>query len=89
LFASENSGNWELYVIPANGGTAKNLTNNPAQDAAGTYSPDGKSIAFISSRSGNWAIWVMNADGSNPRKLKDVPAGFGNDWQISRMSWGP
>ena len=89
LFASESSGNWELYVIPANGGVARNLTNNPAQDAAGTYSPDGKSIAFISSRSGQWAIWVMNADGSNPRKLKDVPAGFGDDWQISRMSWGP
>ncbi len=89
LYASESSGNWELYVIPASGGTAKNLTNNPAQDAAGAYSPDGRSIAFISSRSGNWAIWVMNADGSNPRKLKDVPEGFGPDWQISRISWGP
>jgi len=89
LYASENSGNWDLYVVPTSGGAARNLTNNPAQDAAGAYSPDGRSIAFISSRSGSWAIWVMNADGSNPRKIKDVPAGFGPDWQISRMSWGP
>ena len=89
LYASESSGNWDLYIVPIGGGAARNLTNNPAQDVAGTFSPDGRSIAFISSRGGSWAIWVMNADGSNPRKLKDVPEGFGNEWQISHMSWGP
>ena len=89
LYASESSGNWDLYLIPINGGTARNITNNPAQDAAGTFSPDGRSIAFISSRDGGWALWVMNADGSNPRKLKDVPEGFGNEWPTSHISWGP
>ena len=89
LYASESSGNWELYLMPIGGGAARNLTNNPAQDVAGAFSPDGRSIAFISSRGGSWGIWVMNADGSNPRKLKDVPEGFGNEWQISHLSWGP
>lgn len=89
LYASESSGNWELYLIPITGGVSHNLTNNTAQDVAGTFSPDGHSIAFISSRGGTWAIWVMNADGSNPRKLKDVPEGFGDEWQISHISWSP
>jgi TolB protein len=88
LFASQGSGNWELYVIPSNGGTARNLTNSPSQDVAGTYSPDGRHIAFISDRDG-WGIWVMNADGGNPQKLLAVPAGFGNEWPIARISWGP
>ena len=89
LYASESSGNWDLYLTPLGGGPLRNLTNNPAQDVAGTFSPDGNSIAFISNRGGVWALWVMNADGGNPRKLKDVPEGFGNDWPTSRISWGP
>jgi TolB protein len=89
LYASESSGNWELFLTPLGGGPLRNLTNNPAQDVAGAFSPDGRSIAFISNRDGVWARWVMNVDGGNPRKLKDVPEGFGPDWPTSRISWGP
>jgi dipeptidyl aminopeptidase/acylaminoacyl peptidase len=39
--------NYDIYIVPAEGGTARNLTtDNPADDAAPRYSPDGRSIAF-------------------------------------------
>lgn len=89
LFASSDTGNWEVYVVSADGGTARNLTNSPSQDAAATFAPNGQHIAFISDRDGGWGLWVMGADGSNPRKLLAVPAGFGQAWYNERLAWGP
>jgi len=42
--ASTNS---DLWIVPVNGGPAKNITaDNPAADATPLYSPDGKYIAY-------------------------------------------
>lgn len=88
LYASVQTGNWDVYAIPHNGGAPNNLTNHPSQDAGATFSPDGRYIAFMSDR-GGWSIWIMNADGSNPVKWLDVPAGFGSNWAEERLAWGP
>jgi dipeptidyl aminopeptidase/acylaminoacyl peptidase len=41
------STNNDLWVVPVNGGTAKNITaDNPASDSTPLYSPDGKYIAY-------------------------------------------
>src|SRR4030042_989106 len=40
------------------------MTNNPKDDYAPAWSPDGAKIAFLSNRDGNVEIYVMNADGS-------------------------
>jgi WD40-like Beta Propeller Repeat len=96
LWSSPSSGNWEVYsasaALPSKRGNPTpvpyNLSNNPAQDAAATFSPDGKQIAFISDRGGAWGIWVMGADGRNPRLLAPVPGGFGPRWNEERLSWG-
>ncbi len=48
-----------------------NLTNNPADDIGGYWSPDGTKILFTSKRDGNNEIYVMNADGSNQTRLTD------------------
>jgi hypothetical protein len=89
LLASPKSGNWDLDVIPAAGGKARNLTNSPSQDLGGSYSPEGNYIAFMSDRGGGWGIWIMEADGANPRHLVAVPEGFGKLWDQDRVSWGP
>ena len=66
------SGAPDVFTIYANGQGARNLTNNPANDIAPVFSPDGKQIAFMSDRDGGkWHIYVMNADGSNVRRLTD------------------
>jgi Tol biopolymer transport system component len=59
----------EVYTMLTDGGTVRNLTNNPADDTTPVWSPDGKQIAFASNRDGRWQIYVMNADGSGLRRV--------------------
>jgi Tol biopolymer transport system component len=41
------STNNDLWIVPVNGGPAKNITaENPASDSTPLYSPDGRSIAY-------------------------------------------
>ena len=41
------STNNDLWIVPVNGGTAKNITaDNPASDSTPLYSPDGRYIAY-------------------------------------------
>ena len=69
-FDSDRDGNWEIYVMDADGSNPTNLTNNAADDQRPAWSPDGSKIAFHSNRDGNLdEIYVMDADGSNPIRL--------------------
>jgi tricorn protease-like protein len=76
-FLSDRDGNYEIYVMDADGSNQMNLTDNPAYDWEPAWSPDGTRIAFASQRDGNWEIYVMGADGSIPAILTDNPA---DDW---------
>ena len=87
LYQSRAAGNWDVYIVPARGGTPRNLTNSPSQDSGATFSPDGRSVAFMSDRDGSWGIWIIRLDGSNPQKALAVPGGFGADWPNERLSW--
>ncbi|MGB8930621.1 MAG: Tol-Pal system beta propeller repeat protein TolB [Anaeromyxobacteraceae bacterium] len=67
--AAQNGGTTDVWVADADGGNAKRLTKDPADDLSPTWSPDGRRIAFVSNRAGSPQIYVMNADGSDPRRL--------------------
>ena len=60
-FTSNRDGNYEIYVMDADGGNPHNLTRCSAQDNFATWSPDGKKIAFISNRDGGSDVYVMEA----------------------------
>jgi Tol biopolymer transport system component len=66
--------NREIYVMDADGGDPVRLTDDPADDGAPAWSPDGSQIVFHSDRFGNDDIYVMNVDGSDVRQLSSSPA---------------
>ena len=70
-FTSYRDGNWDIYVMDADGSNQQRLTDNPAVDRMPSWSADGSRIAFVSGRDGNWDIYVMDADGSNQQRLTD------------------
>jgi serine/threonine protein kinase len=90
LFMSQESGNWEVFIMGTQGGEARNLSNGPnSNDGLGTLSPDGKLVAFASNREGGWAIWLVKPDGSGLSKLVNMPGPPTQPWYEDSMSWGP
>ena len=61
----------QLYLQRFDSTGTVQLTNNVADDAQPSFSPDGKRIAFASNRSGKWHIYLMHADGRNPVQISD------------------
>lgn len=65
-FASNRSGNWDIYVMPTSGGKAVQLTSDNADDLHPTWSPDGSQLAFcrLGEVSGQWELWVTEVGNS-------------------------
>ena len=78
VFASSQSGNWDVYRQRVGDRSAVNLTEgSDGYDTQPAISPDGARIAFRSSRNGG-GIFIMDADGSNVRQVTDE--GFNPTW---------
>lgn len=74
----------DLFIVDANGGAAKPLTQDFAWNIHPAVSPDGKTIAFISDRGGLSNVWTMNIDGT---ALKQVTKEKNN--LIHSPKWSP
>jgi TolB protein len=73
-FETNRDGNYEIYVMNADGSNQRNLTNSPSSDEHGAvWSPDGKRILFYSNRTGNWDVFVMSDTGKNAVNLTNTP----------------
>lgn len=73
-FQSDRDGNYEIYVMDADGKNQRRLTNNLSYDEFPSWSSDGRSIVFQSNRDRNYEVYVMDANGKNQRKLTNNPA---------------
>jgi WD40 repeat protein len=68
VFASNRSGNLDLWEISTVDGMIRRLTDDPADDWDPAFTPDGK-LVWTSHRSGNFEIWIADSDGSGARQL--------------------
>lgn len=73
-FQSNRDGNFEIYVMNADGSAQTRLTNVPGLDVDPVWSPNGQKLVFISPRDGNqFEIYAMNPDGSAQTRLTNSP----------------
>jgi Tol biopolymer transport system component len=79
-YCAERNGNYDVYVVPFEGGSEVRLTTDEGLDDGPEYSPDGKHLWFNSVRSGLMQIWRMNADGSEQTQMT---------FDETRNSWFP
>jgi Tol biopolymer transport system component len=73
---SNRDGNWELYLVNADGSNPVNLTRTPDVDEVYPKpSPDGTRICFVGDRGRGRSrvrdVYVMNSDGSGRIKIAD------------------
>ena len=65
----------EVFTAPVEEGDIRQITDGAARDRNVSYSPDGKSIAYISDLSGREEIYVVSVDGiGEPQKLTEIDA---------------
>lgn len=69
VYASNESGNSDIWVVTSDGKDKKQLTIDSHTDHSPAVSPDGKQIVFISNRSGLAQVWRMETDGTNQTQL--------------------
>ena len=83
-FASNRDGNYEIYVMDADGSNPIRLTTTQESDTNPAWAPDGRRIAFQSKRDGDWEVYATNADASGePSNLTNDPAAD------TEPSWSP
>lgn len=59
----------DIFLVPAEGGKATQLTTHPAYDYHPVWSPDSKTIAFTSGRDGGMDLYMLPVTGGTPTRL--------------------
>jgi Tol biopolymer transport system component len=79
-FASNRSGEWEIWLADLDGSNAVQLTSMGAHSGAPYWSPDGELIVFQSNPEQQFDIYLIRAAGGKPRNLTSHSA---SDWRPS------
>jgi TolB protein len=82
-FTSDQSGNWDIYLMDVGHSISHNLTHHPADDVDPAWSNVAGRLAFFSDRNGdvNTEIYLMNLDGGDVQ-----PLAIGGD-NVGHPSW--
>ncbi len=82
VVVAQRNKNFDLFRIPATGGSELRLTSSPGYDDGPDYSADGKWIYFNSDRSGSFHVWRMPPEGAGPddAKAEQVTNDDVEDW---------
>ena len=73
----DDKGITNLWLLPTDGGEARQLTTHPGSDSSPAWSPDGRFIAFVSRRHEDEQsqVYVIPVGGGEARRLTSVPTG--------------
>ena len=83
-FSTNRDGNYEIYVMDADGSNQTNVSNSPSTyESSPSWSPDGKKIVCVSGTGTSSEIWTMNADGSNKKRITN------NSYNDGSPRWSP
>lgn len=83
LFASNRTGNSEIYALNLANQVLTRLTNNPAQDVQPALAPDSIQVAFVTNQDGNNEVYLGGLDARAPLNLSKHP---GDDQE---PTWSP
>jgi eukaryotic-like serine/threonine-protein kinase len=78
----QGTGNRDIWIFDAAGGTGKRLTTDAGWDAFPVWSPDGSRIIFTSNRGGTFDLYrrAMNGDGTDELFYKSGEGKGPNSW---------
>jgi Tol biopolymer transport system component/outer membrane protein OmpA-like peptidoglycan-associated protein len=82
-YASNVTGNYEVYVVNADGTNPQQVTSFEGPDVEPTWSPDGLYLAFARLTGKNWNLWMVELATGKQTQLTIDPAMDGGP------SWGP
>jgi dipeptidyl aminopeptidase/acylaminoacyl peptidase len=69
-----NRGVGNIWLVGTSGGDAIQLTQS-GKDSAPSWSPDGKTLAFLSGRDGTSQVYVISMEGGEAKKLTTLSTG--------------
>jgi tricorn protease len=91
-FSSERNGNLDVFIIPSEGGAAKQLTFHSADDTVLGWRPDSRAVLFSANRGEDFApqLYLVSVEGGMPTKAgtdMGVQAAYSPDGQ--RLAYNP
>ena len=91
-WSGEKFDNIDIYVTLVGSTSVRRVTNNPADDFAPSWSPDGRRIAFLRRFGHSARIHVTSAVGGPDSKLSDFPVGVIETEGLffgAQITWSP
>lgn len=70
-FHSDRGGNFDIYIIRADGSGLRQMTNSPSVDTYASWSADGRFLAFQSNDDGDFEIYLMDVRSRDVFQLTD------------------
>ena len=87
-FMSNRDGNWDIYLVAADGKGLRRLTRSKSSEGLPAWSPNGKGVAYLSDQDGQWGIYLQRVDSGLFAQLVSLDTVY-EDWLRERISWGP
>jgi tricorn protease len=91
-FSSERNGNLDVFIIPSEGGAAKQLTFHSSDDTVLGWRPDSRAVLFSANRGEDFTpqLYLVGVDGGMPTKAgtdMGVQAAYSPDGR--RLAYNP